>query len=336
MRLGYHPAIGPSTSRPISGALRRSALATPVVSECAVADDVPLKLSAIDLNLLVVLDALLREPSVTKAGKRVGLSQPATSHALGRLRELFGDPLLVREGRRMHHTELAQRLAPRVRRVLSEVEATLAAGRSFDPATSQRAFRIATNDYCGTLLLPSLVARFAEAAPGCSIDVHPLHGGLPAGPLERGELDMVLGTYIQASEDVRVETLFEETFSCLVPRGFGARLSLQAFAEARHLLVANPGYGPGVVDIALAERGLRRHVAARVPHFMVAPAIAARSGLVLTLPTRIAKALRGDALRLRRPPLPLQGFEVQMLWPASRELDPGATWLRQLLRELDV
>jgi len=301
-----------------------------------VADDAPLKLSGVDLNLLVVLDALLSEPSVTKAGKRLGLSQPATSHALGRLRELFDDRLLVREGRRMHRTELAQRLTPLVRRALSEVEATLAAGRSFDPETSQRAFRIATNDYCGALLLPALVARFAEQAPGCTIDVHPLHGALPTSALERGELDLVLGTYIRASNGVRVESLFEETFSCLVPSGFGKRLSLPAFVEARHLLVANPGYGPGVVDIALAKRGLQRYVVARVPHFMVAPAVAARSGLVLTLPTRLAKATCNDALKLHRPPLPLRGFEVQMLWPASRELDPGAMWLRQLLRDLDV
>lgn len=231
----------------------------------------------------------------------------------------------------MHLTAVARGLAPRVRAVLTDIETTLVSGRSFEPATSTRRFRLVTNDYCATLLLPPLMERFVKAAPGCSLDVHPLHGGLPSGALDRGELDLVLGSYVEGTEHVSVETLFEEDFSCLVPKRFARRLTSARYIAADHLLVANPGYGPGVVDHALARCGATHRVVARVPHFMVAPAMAARAGLLVTLPTRVAKTL-GTDLRLRKPPLELHGFAVQMFLHAQRKLAKGGRWLRQLTR----
>src|SRR5688500_7657104 len=132
------------------------------------------RLAAIDLNLLVALDALLREESVTAAGRSVGMSQPAMSHALSRLRELLNDELLVRAGRGMRRTLLAQQLRPRVQQILGDIEATLVVGQSFEAATSQRIFRVATDDYCGAVLLPSATSSICRAAPNVRLDFHPL------------------------------------------------------------------------------------------------------------------------------------------------------------------
>jgi DNA-binding transcriptional LysR family regulator len=286
-------------------------------------------LAAIDLNLLVALDALLHEDSVTLAGRRLGLSQPATSHALGRLRELLDDELLVREGRIMRKTELGRELAPQVRRLLSEIEGVLHGRRRFDPKTSRRSFRIAASDYCTAVLLPELIAYVRRVAPGVQIDVHE-RGQLPADELARGELDVVLTTTRQIDAPLRGEELFREQFVCVVRKKHPARgrLTLRRYVELDHLLVANPGYGPGVVDYELEARGLQRRVALRVPHFLVAPAIVARTDLVLTVPRRVLDMVDTSHLRIAKPPLPLGEFGVRQVWHRRAERDPGATWLR--------
>ncbi len=289
------------------------------------------KLSAIDLNLLVALDALLREESVTAAGRSIGLSQPATSHALSKLRELLDDELLVREGRRMKRTLLGRSLAPIVERLIGDIEATLLTRRAFEPGTSRRTFRVAMSDYCGTVILPSLLERLRREAPQITVDVHPAHGALPEPALASGDLDAVLGTYLHVPPGLGSEELFDEGFVVLVRSGDSKRLSLARYADRDHLLVANPGYGPGVVDYALEALGLQRRVSVRVPHFLVAPAIVARTDLVLTLPDRIARTLVGEAVRLMRAPLELERFPVQLFWHERRAQDPAITWLREVI-----
>jgi len=290
-----------------------------------------LNLAAIDLNLLVALDALLREENVTVAGRRIGLSQPAMSHALGRLRELLDDELLVREGRVMRRTELGRQLTPAVRRLVGDIEATLLARRRFDPATSQRSFRIAANDHAGAVLLPALFARVRRAAPGVQLDILPQQGAPAEAELARGDLDAVIGTFVRVAPPLVERVLFREGFVCAVRRDHPAagRLTLRRYVELDHLLVASPGYGPGVVDLALEARGMQRRVAMRVPHFLVAPAIVARTDLVLTLPRRVLAAADASALRVSRPPLPLEDFPVQLIWHQRADSDPGAAWLRE-------
>jgi len=286
-------------------------------------------LAAIDLNLLVALDALLREENVTIAGQRIGLSQPATSHALARLRELLGDELLVRTGRRMHRTALGHQMMPTVHRLIGELEATLLPRRDFEPSTSQRRFRITANDHAGAVVLPALFERVRAAAPGVQLDVLP-QAGAPPDQLATGELEAAIGTFLGVTPPLVERVLFREGFACVMrrdhPRG---RLTLRSYLELDHLVIASPGYGPGVVDVALDARGLARRVAMRVPHFLVAPAIVARTDLVLTLPRRVLAVAGERRLRVSKPPLPLSEFAVQVVWHRRSDGDAGATWLRE-------
>ncbi|NVB80394.1 MAG: LysR family transcriptional regulator [Kofleriaceae bacterium] len=288
-----------------------------------------MNLAAVDLNLLVALDALLREENVTVAGQRVGLSQPAMSHALARLRELLGDELLVRTGRRMHRTALGHQLMPTVRRLISDLEATLLSRRGFEPSTSQRRFRIAANDHAGAVMLPALFARLRSAAPGVQLDVLPQGDGLPL-ELATGELEGAIGTFLDVAPPLVDRVLFREGFACVIRRDHPiGRLTLRSYLELDHLVIASPGYGPGVVDFALEARGLARRVAMRVPHFLVAPAIVARTDLVLTLPRRVLAVATDRRLRVTKPPIPLSDFAVQLVWHRRSDSDAGATWLRE-------
>jgi DNA-binding transcriptional LysR family regulator len=292
------------------------------------------KLSSVDLNLLVALDALLREGNVTAAGRRIGLSQPAMSHALSRLRDVLGDPLLVREGRVMRLTSFADRLAPRVQRLIGEIDATLLGHRVFEPSTTARTFRISTNDYCGAVLMPALLSQVRRLAPGVELELHAHKGRAPAPELARGELDLAVGTFLESEPGVEREVLLRETFACLVrrshPRAKG-KLSVQDYAELDHVLITAPDYGAGVVDFALAKHGLRRRVVARTPHFLVAPALVAGSDAIVTLPSRLAQISAGARLRCFAPPLPLPPFDVHLLWHGSTSEDAASRWLRQQL-----
>ena len=295
------------------------------------------KLASIDLNLVVALDALLREGNVTAAGRRIGLSQPATSQALARLREVLGDPLLVREGRGMRLTAFAERIAPRVRHVISDLEATILGHRSFLPDRATRTFRIATNDYCGAVLVPEALARVRSAAPDVDLELHPYRGHPSPQELARGELDLGIGVFLRVEPGLESLVLFEDRFVCLVgkghPRVRGA-LTLSRFVDLDHVLVSAPDYGPGVVDFALAQRGLRRRVVAKVPHFLVAPALVARTDLVLTLPERVARQVaRAHDLRVLATPLELAPFAVQMIWHRSANEDLASRWLRSEIVE---
>jgi DNA-binding transcriptional LysR family regulator len=286
-------------------------------------------LAAFDLNLLVALDALLREENVTVAGRQIGLSQPAMSHALARLRELMGDELLVRTGRRMHRSALGHQLMPTVRRLIGDLEATLLPRRRFEPKTSQRRFRLAANDHAGAVVLPALFARVRAAAPGVQLDVLP-QAGAPPVELATGELEGAIGTFLGVAPPLVERVLFRESFACVMRRDHPTgRLNLRSYLELDHLVIASPGYGPGVVDLALEARGHARRVAMRVPHFLVAPAIVARTDLVLTLPRRVLAVASDRRLRVSKPPIPLSDFAVQVVWHRRSDADAGAAWLRE-------
>ena len=237
----------------------------------------------------------------------------------------------------MQPSELARRLAPEVRRVLSEVEATLFGHRSFEPASSARTFRIAANDYCGAVVLPDWVGRVRAAAPGTRLDVHEQHGSAPVTELARGELDLALGTFLEPSPDLKTRTLFDETFVCLVRRGHQVarrKLTVDVYAALDHVLIVSPGYGPGLVDHALSMLGLKRNVAVRVPHYLVAPSIVAKSDLIATVPARIARGLaHAHGLAVLEPPIALRAFPVSVAWHPRADSEPAVAWLLGVLAE---
>ncbi|WP_236603844.1 LysR family transcriptional regulator [Sandaracinus amylolyticus] len=292
-------------------------------------------LAAIDLNLLVALDALLEERSVTRAARRLGLSQPATSHALARLRELASDPLLVRSGAALVPTPRAEALGPAVRAILADIRRTLA-GERFDPTTTRRAFTIGTADYGELVLLPSLLRVLAREAPGIDIVVRPVPED-SGEALASGKLDLVIvaSSSSGVAPSLEQRRLFDDGFSCLVRADhpvLDEPWTVDRFAEMGHVFIAPHGTRGGVVDDALARIGRNRRVVVMVPSFLGAPAIVSESDLVVTLPSRLAARIADAfALEVIEPPLPLPRFTLVAVWHERSHRDPAHAWMRNAI-----
>ena len=296
-------------------------------------------LGAFDLNLLVALDALLAERSVTRAAARIGITQSAASHSLSRLRKLTGDELLVRGREGMVPTIRAEAMTAPLRRALEDITGTLSSPRAFDPKTARvRAF-IGASDYAELVLLPGIMARLAREAPGVELRVL-MPGQDPASELTSGKLDFVLMPSTPAAEGqgIRGRQLFRDRFVCIVRRGHplakAKTLSLSSFAGAAHALISPWGMEGGYVDDALARLDLQRKVAVAVPHFLVAPHIVASSDLLLTVAERVAKVVAGPlGLVVLAPPqeLALTGFTLSVLWHERTHEDPARRWLRDVI-----
>ena len=290
-------------------------------------------LSSIDLNLLVVLRALLRERHVTRAASVVGLSQSATSHALARLRELCDDPLLVRRGQSLELTPRAARLLPSLERGLSDLQTVVNAEPAFDPATARRVFTLAMADYGIAVLLTPLLRELERSAP--NIDLSVVSFPNLAEMLEAGSVDVALVSKGQFSGPFSTQDLFNDGFQCMVrsdhPR-VKAKLSLDTYASLRHVLVA-PGGTPGsLVDTELAGLGISRRIAVRVSSFLVAPLVVAETDLIATMPERLARQqAQRYGLRLVPPPLRLPEFTLAMAWHPRLEHDPAQRWLREFV-----
>lgn len=290
-------------------------------------------LAGVDLNLLPLLDALLSERHLTRAARRVGLSQPAASRALGRLRVLLGDPLLLREGAASRLTARAEALRDPVRLALGLLESAITQTAPFDPATAQRTVRVASDDYAELVVLAPLLARLSRVAPGIAVQVLPARGsGLDR--LVRGEVDV---SFAPATDrlpvGVNMERLADDRFVCMVARShpFARRPpTLARFLEARHALISPFGARGGYVDDALAALGKRRKVALELPHFLVMPFFVASTDLVLTLAERVARIYsRLLRVALFSPPLPLSGFTTALYWHHRDSHDPALAWVRE-------
>jgi len=293
------------------------------------------RLAGIDLNLMTSLDALLETQSVTLAARQLGRTQPAVSHALRRLRELLGDPLLVRSAQGMRPTPRALELRPAVRAALAAAEVVLQAAPPFDPATADRAFAISVVDQAAFQLLPTLAARLVDEAPHVRIEVRPSLEDRITEALS-GALDLAVGVFRDAPAAVRTEPLWREEFVCVVRRASPAArgpFDLDRYLALRHLLVAPRGAPGSPIDETLARRGRRRNVVLTVPHFLVAPQIVATTDLVWTAPIGLAGRFATQLpLTIRQPPLVVAGFGVSMRWHVRLDRDPGLAWLRRMLQ----
>jgi DNA-binding transcriptional LysR family regulator len=293
------------------------------------------ELRAIDLNLVLALDALLAERHVTRAAERLGITQSAASHALARLRDLLDDPLLVRGPRgTMLPTPRATELAPAVHRVLDDLAVVLRGQAVFDPATAKHTFRIGGGDYIELVLLPRLVARLAQRAPGIDVWVHSF-GEWGDEELAAGKVDLVIAPPRRATRPAGSyeKVLFEETFTCVMREGHplaGARMTLPRYASANHVMVAPRGTPGSIVDDALARAGRSRRIAVAVPHFLVVPFIVATTDLIATLPTRVAAMLAGQVgLVCTPPPIDIAPFQMAMAWHERMQTDVRHRWLRE-------
>jgi len=293
-----------------------------------------MNLTALDLNLLVALDALLAETSVGRAAQRIGLSQPATSHALRRLREAIGDPLLVRVGARMELTPRAEALRVPLREALERVRGLFVA-EAFDPATSTRRFALMMPDHVVDLVMPTLVDRVAMQAPGVRLDVTPWRGTSDMTGEQARSIDLVIACTGDAFAGFHRQRLFNDTEVLAVRRGHPLcpRLRrLETFRAARHVAVVARGQREDPIDTWLNGKGVERRLALVVPSYLQALHTVAHTDLVAFVPRRLIEALAGAlSLSIVAPPLDPGCYEEFMFYPTRAQVDAGSMWLRGLV-----
>ena len=296
-----------------------------------------MNIASLNLNLLVALDALLQEESVSRGGMKVGLSQPAMSHALEKLRDLLGDPLLVRVGGRMELTLRAQSLKPQVSDAVERVHNVFVRD-TFIPASSTRTFRIVMSDYASNLLLPALSRRMQEQAPATQIEIHPWRGNIAASFQKEPLPDAVVACQTQDVPGFQRERLFSDRDICVLrsnhPLGT-KRLDLKTFLNAAHVGVASVEFTPDPIDSWLEELGHTRRVVASVPHYMDALHLVAQSDLIAVIPERLARAY-SPILNMvnKNVPLDVGSFDEYLLHSARTHTDAGCVWLRDLIRNV--
>ncbi len=294
-------------------------------------------LRRIDLNLLLTLHALLVEQHVSRAAVRLHRSQPAVSHALAQLRELFTDPLLVRQGGRLQLTARARELMPPLQDALSQLNALLVSP-GFDPARARRSFRLAMSDYGGRVLLPRLMARLRDEAPAVDLVVTQASREAMLSHVIDGEVDLALGVFPTPSQELSTSTLFEETFVCVADREHlppGGVLSLSDWLARPHVLVAMRPGADNEIDQALAALGEKRRVALALPHWGVAQSVIAGTDLILTVARRsLPRDTLDPRLHTFEPPLAIKAFEFQQAWHERREGDVAHRWLRTCVADV--
>ena len=292
----------------------------------------------LDLNALAVLDAMLRHQTVTRAGTALGLSQPAMSAALAKLRAQFGDPLFVRTGRGMRPTPRALQLAEPVHRVLRAVHEEILSPAAFDPAASERTFTIITPDIGEVAFLPRLIGHVAKHAPGVTLRTVAMQPAATEEALESGAADLALGYFPDlARRGFFQQRLFRNSFACILRAGHplaGRRIALEDFLAASHALV-RPAGRTHLFESHLDKRGIRLDVRVHVSHFTSLLTIIAESDLIATVPLDIARTFARLAdVRVTEPPVKPPAFDLKQHWHRRYHKDPASIWLRHAVREL--
>lgn len=280
----------------------------------------------------------MAERHVTRAGERLGLSQPATSNALARLRSLLDDALFVRTSTGLQPTPKAIALAQQIQPALAQIQTALCYQEVFDPATSDRIFFLGMSDYTGFVLLPKLMEKLQATAPRVKVQVRSGDRQKLLSLLDREELDLVLGVFPEQVGWHKQQFLFEEKYVCVCRQNHPSieeSLSIEDYVAASHLLVSVQEDMVGRADEFLAKKNLRRHIAISIPHFLMAPFILAQTDLIATLALRVARTFAEvQNLKILALPLPLAGFSVCMRWHQSYQDYPAHQWLRTIIREL--
>lgn len=285
----------------------------------------------LDLNLLLVFEALMRERSVTRAARQLGIGQPAASNALARLRSLLRDELFLRSGSRMVPTARALQLADPIETALAGLRAAIAPEDSFDPASARRRFRISAGDYAGMLLLPALTLALRTEAPDVDLRFRFIEKDRVTELTDSGELDLAIGVFTDPPKRFSLRPLYEERFVCLACArhpGLAGGLTLERYAELPHILVTERGDEIGAVDDALRRVGLRRRVAVTVPHALLLPGFLCNSDLIATVAARAARAFAASGiLAVHQTPVAMPSWKLSMLWSRQRAGDAGLAWL---------
>ncbi|PQA46975.1 LysR family transcriptional regulator [Amnimonas aquatica] len=303
-----------------------------------------MNLERVDLNLLVYLDVLLREKNVTRAAEQLGITQPALSNGLRRLRDLFNDPLLIRSSSGMTPTERALELQPRLREILGSLNQMMEPKQEFRPLSSNRVFRIMVSDYAEATLMPALVKALRSEAPDVVLDCL-TPSDVSVQDIEQGKVDLAINRFNEIPQTFHQVTLWSDSFSCLINRGNPAalRFNLKTYLDAQHIWVSKTGMGVGVgmdpdrsrlgqIDAALERIGQRRRISVYTRHYQMPALVAHKADLIATLPSRIAM-LQGShpQLVIKDPPFHIPEFELKMAWGPLLHHSPAHRWLRQLI-----
>jgi len=304
-----------------------------------------MNIRTLDLNLFVVFDALMQERHVTRAASRLGLSQPAVSAALRRLRETLGDPLLVRTRGGMRPTPRAEQIFSTVAQSLDSIQSVLQRGSSFSPRTTERAFTVMMSDIGEIVYLPRLIECLQREAPGVTLSIRRLARPRVHEDLASGSIDLAIG-WIDRSGDLRREALFAEDFVCIVRPGhprIRRKLTPAQFASEWHLVVGRHDVGSdpffraadGDLERRLAGAARQRKIAVQVPHFLAVPNIIANTDLLCVVPRQLAEVY-ANLGQVRVVALPIKGdsFKVSQFWHKRANDDPGNAWLRATVRRL--
>ncbi|MDR8523915.1 LysR family transcriptional regulator [Shewanella fidelis] len=306
-----------------------------------------MNISRIDLNLLVYLDVLLREKNVTKAADQLGISQPAMSNGLKRLRTLFDDPLLIRTSQGMTPTERAQELQPTISELIIGLEKAVQPRAEFNAAESEQVFRVMASDYAEATLLPPLIARLRTEAPNVILDIMtPSDVSFP--DVEQGRVDMVINRFDSIPQSFHQKVLWNDDFSCLISKTNPVldKFSLDSYLKANHVWVSKTGMGVGVgmdpddvqrlgwVDEALTKIGVQRRITVFTRHYQAACLLAEQQDLIATIPSKMANQHKNnDRVCIVPPPFVIQPIALTMAWSPLLQHNPAHKWMRQLITQ---
>nr|WP_136250219.1 LysR family transcriptional regulator [Ningiella ruwaisensis] len=307
-----------------------------------------MNIAKVDLNLLVYLDVLLREGSVTKAANQLSITQPAMSNGLKRLRDLFKDPLLVRTSDGMTPTKRALELRPVIRDVLSRLESSIQPEVEFEPASSIRTFRIMTSDYAESTLLLELIGRLSKLAPNITLDLI-TPSDVTFHDVEQGKVDMAINRFDELPLSFHQKVIWYDTFACVIGADHPSanKFDLDAYLSGQHIWVSKTGFGVGVgidptevqklgwVDAELIKLGKQRDIRVFTRHYHAALQLAKTQNLIATLPSKAAKIFKDDpAIKVVPPPFDIPPIALKMAWSALLHHDAGHIWLRRLINEV--
>lgn len=307
-----------------------------------------MNLKNIDLNLLVYLDVLLRERNVTRAAESLGISQPAMSNGLRRLRKLFSDPLLVRTSGGMSPTERAENLQPMIREAVASIEKVVQPDRQFDAGSTDRVFRISISDYSESTLLPHMLRRMRSEAPNITLDIL-TPSDVSFQDLELGNVDLVINRFDVLPQSFHQLPIWRDNFSCIFSHHNPIRhdFNLETYLEAGHVWVSKTGMGVGVgmepgasqrlgwVDEALAKLGKERRIRVFTRHYEAAMRLAALRDLIITLPSKAANLLKDNpTVIILPPPFEIPEFELTMAWSPLFQHNPAHQWVRRLIADV--
>lgn len=296
-----------------------------------------MNLRDVDLNLLSAFEALYLDRQVTRAARRMRIGQPAMSENLRRLRALFGDALFVRVPEGIHPTPRAIALAADILPLLTGLRGVMGVQVAFAPLQAEATFRIASTDYTTMVLLRPLLALLRREAPGIDLHIRSYDKDGVGDLLERGEIDLALGTFADPPSGAVRKPLCRERFVGLAcsahPALAEGRMHLAGFAAAPHALVSVRNDARGAVDTALAEAGLQRRVALVVPYMLLLPRVLEGTDLVATLPERAARQASNGLVSFELP-VKLAPWSVEMLWNPAARTNQAAQWLRQAVQRV--